>query len=83
MVIHACDVCGQDIQSYATWIEVPLGVDNPRIAIKHPASKDTTILHLQVVQGSDDFDICAACFRDAMRRYLAEATKEFVPAEEL
>ena len=75
MIIRACDICGQDVLPYATWVEVPLGIEHSRIAIKHPSGQDTTILHLQVVKGPDDFDVCGACFRDAMRRYLAEAMR--------
>ena len=76
MIIHACDLCGIDIVSYARWVEVPLNIDNWRIAVKRLAGIETTILHFNVdaTNRPADFDLCAACFRDAMRRYIAETT---------
>ena len=70
MIIHACDLCGSDIVGYATWIEVPVNIEHPRI----PMSQGATILHLKAYNGKGDVDICAACFRDALRRYLVEST---------
>ena len=75
MLVHVCNLCGSDIGGYATWVEVPVNPDNDRIrAIQHPDGPDTSILHIQIAQG-EDFDLCAACFRDALRRYLNESLK--------
>lgn len=76
MIIRACDLCGCDVLPYATWIEVPVNVDNERIdRVKHPGGQDTTIMHISMNVTKSDYDVCAACFRDTLRRYLDVSTK--------
>jgi hypothetical protein len=72
VIVHLCDICGEEAGSYGTSVEVPLKTSNPivgRIARDGPA---TTVLHLGITEGPDNFDICVECFRDALLRYLGE-----------
>ena len=68
MKVSICDICGGDLDTYGTWVSVPVVMDHPRIL----RSSNSTILHLQVVKGHEDFDICGSCFRNAMRIYLKD-----------